>query len=151
MKILISYFYQIRFFKKNMIPVSTAIWDPKWFHMSKGNSYVYKDKNGVYNGFRYDLFAPKSSNCSGPTACSEVGKDCQFLQDYRNQLDGLDFSKVYSDLTKFGNRIKEIEKFEEDPIVVLIVYETPDNPCSERKAIREWFGDHGVSVEEFSK
>lgn len=32
MKILISYFYQIRFFKPNMIPLSTAAFDPKWFH-----------------------------------------------------------------------------------------------------------------------
>lgn len=29
MKIRTSYFYQIRNFKKNMIPVSTAMWDPK--------------------------------------------------------------------------------------------------------------------------
>lgn len=28
MKIAISYFYQIRNFKKNMIPVSTALYDP---------------------------------------------------------------------------------------------------------------------------
>lgn len=29
MKIKISYFYMIRFFKPNQIPISTAVWDPK--------------------------------------------------------------------------------------------------------------------------
>ena len=28
----ISYFYQIRNMKHNTLPVSTAMWDPKWFH-----------------------------------------------------------------------------------------------------------------------
>ena len=32
MKIRLSYFYQIRFFKKNMIPMSTALSDPEWYH-----------------------------------------------------------------------------------------------------------------------
>ena len=32
MKIRISYFYQVRNFKPNMIPMSTAISDPAWFH-----------------------------------------------------------------------------------------------------------------------
>ena len=42
-----SYFYQIRNFKPNMIPLSTALWDPKWFHKNKGHSFQFKDKNGV--------------------------------------------------------------------------------------------------------
>ena len=36
MKIMTSYFYAIRFFKPNMIPISTAKWDPKWYHQNKG-------------------------------------------------------------------------------------------------------------------
>lgn len=36
MKIYTSYFYQIRFFKPNMIPLSTAKYDPSWFHKGLG-------------------------------------------------------------------------------------------------------------------
>ena len=46
MKLAISYFYQIRNFKPNMIPVSTARWDPKWYHDGKGAEYNFIDKNG---------------------------------------------------------------------------------------------------------
>ena len=31
MKIYISYFYAVRFFKPYQIPMSTAVWDPKWW------------------------------------------------------------------------------------------------------------------------
>ena len=52
MKVLITYFYNIRFLKQNQIPVSTAMWDPKWYHDFKDKDYIFKDKNGVYNGDR---------------------------------------------------------------------------------------------------
>ena len=39
MKIYTSYFYQIRFFKPNMIPLSTAKYDPSWFHKGLGWKY----------------------------------------------------------------------------------------------------------------
>ena len=64
MKVATSYFYQIRFFKPNMIPVSTAMWDPKWFHNFKNQYHVFKDRNGVYNGLRYPALSPKGE-CEG--------------------------------------------------------------------------------------
>ena len=51
-----SYFYQIRHFKKNMVPISTAMWDPKWYHDWMGHDYVFKDKRGIYNGIRVECF-----------------------------------------------------------------------------------------------
>lgn len=71
----ISYFYQIRNMKPNMLPVSTAMLDPKWFHYGRYDqikftdpcgsliSYdvkrKYIDKNGVINGVRMiDLIMP---------------------------------------------------------------------------------------------
>lgn len=32
MKFYISYFYAVRFMKPNTVALSTAMWDPKWFH-----------------------------------------------------------------------------------------------------------------------
>ena len=54
-QIYISYFYQIRFFKKNMIPISTALYDPKWYYNGH-QGHFYKDHNGVYNGFVWNVF-----------------------------------------------------------------------------------------------
>ena len=41
MNIYISYFYNIRFFPKNLIPISTAMWDPKWYHNFKSDDTVF--------------------------------------------------------------------------------------------------------------
>ena len=54
MKLAISYFYKIRFFQPWMIPISTAAWDPKYYHDNKGKDYLFVDKRGVINGYRYE-------------------------------------------------------------------------------------------------
>ena len=43
MKLAISYFYKIRFFQPWMIPISTAAWDPKYYHDNKGKDYLFVD------------------------------------------------------------------------------------------------------------
>ena len=48
-----------------------------------------------------------------------------------------------------GNHIKSIEGFQEEPIIMLLVHEAPQNPCSERRVIQEWFADHGITVKEW--
>lgn len=52
---------------------------------------------------------------------------------------------------RLGYFIKEKENFIENPIMILIVYEKPDNLCSERVVIKKWFKDNGVEVKEFNK
>ena len=50
MKLRLSYFYQIRNFKPNMIPMSTALSDPAWYHDFKDKDYIFarlSDKNVV--------------------------------------------------------------------------------------------------------
>ena len=62
MKLALSYFYQIRNFKHYMIPVSTAVWDPQWFHIDK-TTKIFKDNrsylfcqliDGDSKGARYE-------------------------------------------------------------------------------------------------
>ena len=150
-----SYFYQIRFFTPNMIPVSTAKYDPAWFHKGNGPGYQWKDKNGVWNGLRAEVFAPGplcDQLCRGPECCeSGSPQSCQFLRAYRTQLDQLDFKDIIQRIYKLGKAVQEFEKFEKDPIVVLIVHEATDNPCSERRVIQEWFRDNGYPIQEFRK
>ena len=150
MKIFITYFYNIRFFKPNMIPISTAVWDPKWYHDFQGHDIIFKDKNNVLNGIRYPDLSP--ANIAPCCPCENKNpNNCQFIKDYAEYLNTLNFDKVYSDLMFIANKSKEILKFDEEPEICLMVYEKPDNPCSERKSLVEYFGKHGISVTEWNK
>ena len=53
MNIVTSYFYQIRNFTPNIIPVSTALSDPAWYRPPEGKEY-YIDKRGIICGLRYE-------------------------------------------------------------------------------------------------
>lgn len=152
MKIAISYFYQIRNFKKFMIPLSTAMYDPKWYHDFRDSSYVFLDKRKILNGSRCEDLKPGdtcSNLCNGKESCDTKNpNECQFLINYRKQLDKIDFLKFLVDLEEFGSTAQKIIGFEEEPIVVLIVYETPTNSCSERNTIINWFKDNGITLKE---
>lgn len=155
MKIYISYFYQIRFFRRNMIPLSTAVWDPKWFHQFQSQDHTFKDQNGVYNGLRIEQFMPGKSCdnlCRGPEYCNPPDpKSCLFLRNYRAQLDQLNFDGVMKGFNDLGNYLKQLDGFSGDPIIVLIVHEAPQNPCSERVVIKQWFQDHGYPLLEWHR
>lgn len=152
MQIQTSYFYQVRFMKPNMIPLSTAKWDPKWFHQNKGQSYQFKDKRGVWNGLRAEPFVPGDSCdglCRGRKYCENDPDICPFLKEYRHQLDQLNFDSIIERFEKLGKIIQADEGFTEEPILVLLVHESYSNPCSERWVIQDWFQDHNFPIHEF--
>lgn len=153
MKIQTSYFYQVRFMKPNMIPLSTAKWDPRWFHKNNGQSFQFKDKNGVWNGLRAEPFVPGESCdglCRGPEYCnSKDPNSCQFLKAYYNQLNELNFEEIINRFEILGKTIQKDEGFIEEPILILLVHEAFTNPCSERWAIQKWFKDHNFPITEF--
>lgn len=156
MKIYISYFYQLRFFPKNAIPLSTAIWGPKWFKQGT----PWKDKRGVWNGLRAEPFVPGQQCdglCHGPEYCGLRPNDveafsptkCSFLRRYLVQLNMLNFDEIMARFEKLGKTIQNKEGFLEEPIAILLVHEAPDNPCSERWPLIKWFADHGYELEEW--
>ena len=63
------------------------------------------------------------------------------MKEYRQLLETVDFDKM----------IKAFEfclnKFNKDTIV-LIVYEAPNNLCSERVALQDYFCSHGIECNE---
>ena len=65
------------------------------------------------------------------------------MQEYRQLLETIDFDKM----------IKAFEfclnKFNKD-IIVLMVYEAPNNLCSERKYLQEYFCSHGINCKELN-
>ena len=141
MKVYTSYFYGIRFFKPNMIPISTAKWDPKWFHQNKGQDYVWVDKNNVMNGLRAPVFAP--SDATEAFSCApNCGKDptkCMFMKMYEIKLAKLDYNDIMKRTEDLCERVRAATQFEGEPIAVFIVHEAPDNTCSERAAIQKFF------------
>ncbi len=150
-KFYITYFYNVRFLKPYQIPFSTAIWDPKWYHQNKGQDYVYKDENGVYNGLRIETLHPALDNdyC---VDCDHSDKgDCIFIEKYRKQLNDTNFDLTMNFLNQTMQHIKNTEGFEEEPECVILVHEKPDNPCSERWSLIDWFKEHGIDLVEFKK
>lgn len=152
MKFKISYFARIRKFAPNEIPVSTAMWDPKWFHPHRNPKGVYLDKRNVINGLRVDPFVPKYGGCDGPRNCGwEPGK-CTFISKYEEQLAALDWLSIHARFADLEARLRErYPHLAEYPELtfVLIVYEKPDNECSERHPIRQWFTEVGASLPEW--
>ena len=155
MKVYTSYFYQIRFFKPYLIPLSTAVWDPKWFHQGYGADYKFLDKNGVINGLRARPFMPDErceGLCRGPELCkTKDSNTCAFLKQYYNQLNELDFDETLARFKILGARCQDTMGFIEEPEYALIFHETPVNPCSERIVVTKWFNEHNYDIKEWSR
>ncbi len=150
-----SYFYQVRFMQPWIIPLSTAVWDPKWFHDFQGQEHVFLDRRGVLNGLRFEAFAPGKSCsglCRGPANCEGRGPDeCEFLRVYREQLDVLQEDDVIPVLKDMISAVQQGFSMQRDCDIVFLVHEAPDNLCSERRVIQQWFTRQGYSCEEWSR
>ena len=152
MQFLISYLYQVRNIKTYMIPLSTARSDPKWYHEGQDKSHAFIDKNGVLVGMRASVFAP-DDNCSQYCPiCIDRVHPCKFLEEYAKQLDRLDFDALMEQFHFTESRIRSIVDFQgHEPIFILLVHEAPNNPCSERGVIVNYFKKHGIDLKEFNK
>ena len=62
--------------------------------------------------------------------------------------DFIDIDILLSDFEKLANDYKKEENINEEITIVLIVYEVPGNPCSERKALQDFFKAHGIECNE---
>lgn len=154
MKLSISYFYQIRYFSSNQVPLSVARVDPKWFHQGKGSHYVYQDDHDVYNGLRLEDFVPNkyaSPPCNQCKRSKLSIESCNYLRSYRQQLNQIDFEKLMCNLSDLERAIKGTDTTIKEVEFVLIVYEALDNPCSERLPIVDWFKSHNYDLKEWFK
>lgn len=153
MKVMTSYFYQIRHFSENMIPFSTAVYDPKWYHDNKGTKHIFFDKRGVVNGLRAPMLAPPSwcaGACRGFDTCPVKNPDeCAFLKAYGDYINTLNAEEVLKWLERACTKIAMRSKFKGESIAVLIFHEKYDNPCSERVPVTEWLRNNDIVVSEF--
>ena len=144
MTLYTSYFAQLRNFPPNLVGLSTAVWEPKWLQPGK-------DKNGAIWLPIPPLKPGKFCDglCNGK--CNpKHPQDCSFLKEYRKQLDQISFEDFLRQLLELRDKICAGEHLD-DIDFALLVYETPQNPCSERVVIQQWFKDHGMEIEEWQK
>lgn len=133
MQIKTSYFYQIRNFTPNLIPISTCLSDPEWYKPKNGKEY-FIDKNGVINGLRYEpLIVQRYGTHSCPCEAHNLAPACPTMLEYEQLLHSLvDKERTLKAFeyccNKFGGNT-----------IALIVYEAPNNPCSERWALQKFF------------
>ena len=103
---------------------------------------------------RAPVFAPGplcSGECEGRENCDPPSPNtCRFLRLYRNQLAALDFDNIMQRLNSLVERCKPLLQTNLPIQVILLVHEAPNNPCSERVPIQEWFASHGVEVKEWT-
>ena len=153
LKIAISYFYQIRNFKPWMIPVSTAVSDPAWYHnFTYDKTFTFLDKRGVVNGLRCEeLHGDKNCDglCLGKNNCKTKNpNECLFLKTYKQQLEKMNINNFIRRAENSLQKIKQQVGFKEEPLLVLMVHEAPSNECSERKILLEYFNSKGIECKE---
>ena len=154
-KFYITYFYNIRYFPGTLVPVSTLVWDPPWYHDNKGPNHIFIDKRWVINGVRALGLSPTEEHihmshnseemCKGHETCAYNPESCKFLSNYWDYLQTLDFNETIK-IIEDG-----VHKLRSGADICLIVNEKPDNPCSERVMLKKWFMQNGVELKEWDK
>ena len=137
----------VRHFKANQIGVSTAIWKPKYWSYGQ-------NKYGSVTGIEEKSLSPSYIDqfCSHDCRYKELLPVCPFIKAYTDYLKTVDFNNyLLPEFERIAEDVRKINNFEGEPEIILLVYETPDNPCSERGPLMEYFKAHGVIVEEYQK
>lgn len=164
-KVYISYFYQIRFFTPNMLPLSTAIYPPKWYTKNGRNNY-FTDERGVINGLdieefifpkeKYDQEIFEEDKCGhdckfgGDMIGREPNEWCTFMKMYYNYLKGRDLTMVFNKYIYMIERFFIAMQHKNIDTIVLIVHEPPTRACSERLVLQRYFADNGIELKEWS-
>lgn len=136
-----------------MIPVSTAVSDPAWYHnFTYDKTFTFLDKRGVVNGLRCEeLHGDKNCDglCLGKNNCKTKNPNgCLFLKTYKQQLEKMNINNFIRRAENSLQKIKQQVGFKEEPLLVLIVHEAPSNECSERKILLEYFNSKGIECKE---
>ena len=76
---------------------------------------------------------------------------CPFLISYRKYLETVDFKKLIAEFKRVANEVKKINNYQQEPEIVLLVYESVNNPCSERQPLIDYFAKNGIILKEFTK
>lgn len=152
----ISYYNQIRNISgaSNVLIGTSYSW-PKWLGLTK--EQPYKIQNEILLGITADEFLMTEDECpeemcqGKPCKYSYKFPECQFLVSYWQHLKSLDFDKLLLELNRIAEDVRKITHYDGEPTIILMVYESPDNLCSERASIIRLFKEHDIELTEWSK
>ena len=120
------------------------MWPPRWRPLGQ-------DKNGI---IVIDCPPMKpGSECEGlcnGRCPNKHAPNCEFIQTYRRQLEYIDLERFMAQLDELKAQIEEGEGIENVEFA-FIVFEAPQNTCSERWAIQDWLRAHNIEIEEWGK
>ena len=136
----------VRYFKPNQIGISTCVWKPKY--------WIYSlTKRGSFQGIEEPQLAPLQIEqyCCNDCPHKANVPNCPFLIDYRKYLDTVDFNYLMTEFNRIAEDVKKINNYECEPEIILLVYETPSNLCSERQPLIDYFEKHGIKIEDYNK
>lgn len=143
MKLYTSYWAQVRNFPPNLVVLNTTIWPPRWYNVGG------VDKRGVISLHCTPLRPGKSCDglCRGDCELRHP-QNCEFLREYRKQLDSIDFNSFMEHLLDLRARLCEDFKVD-DLDFAFVFFEKWDNQCSERWVVQDWIRTHGIKIEEW--
>ena len=144
LKLYTSYWAQVKNFPKNLIGLNTTVFPPHWRPLGRDNRGIWvidcpplkpgRECVGLCNG---------KCNPKHPD-------DCEFLKVYRNQLDNIDVGDFLNHLDRLAYKIKKDEDLS-DVDFAAVVFEAPQNKCSERVALQSWGAFCGLDIKEWHK
>ena len=56
-----------------------------------------------------------------------------------------------AEFERIANEVKKINNYQQEPEIILLVYEAANNPCSERLGLVKLFENHGIILKEWTK
>lgn len=137
MKYYISYFARLKDFTSNMLPISTAAFEQKWF----------RDKVEHLPELTPPMSIAATLEAKGEMCRKNcpLHAPCGFMDLYKKYLDTLDFNNILLKLELLTLKHPSVDT------IVLMVYEKYDVPCAERPCLQTWFKEHGIELKEWNK
>ena len=157
MKFYITNFANMKYLTESCIPISTCLSDPAFFHNNtRDKSICFLSKNNILYGIREPLISPiylKEEDCVCQKECQfkNINPNCPFLKAYSNYLDTIDFNSLLLEFERTAEEVRKVTHFKGETIIVLLVYEAENNPCSERVPLQNLFKKHGIELINLNK
>lgn len=159
MNIYITCFSNIRYFTKDIIPISTAVGWPWWLYKAdkEPSGTLYLNKNSVMIGISEEQFSCKDvyesleEKCQKNCPYKDKVPDCQFMKAYYNHLSTLNFNEIIDDWKRVAEEVRKINHFQGEPTIVLLVYEAASCTCAERPCLQKWFKENGYELKEWKR